>query len=67
MLIHKGGNFGQHSQLHHDSEKIRDLAERTVMEWQNTARHLEDRVRLIVAAIGFYKTARDVSLKSLNT
>nr|XP_039274741.1 kalirin-like isoform X3 [Styela clava] len=60
LLQRKGGSLDQRSQLYRDSEKVRELAERTVAEWQRTARHLEDRTRLVHSAVVFYKTAEEV-------
>lgn len=45
-----------------DADSAREQAERTVIAWQQLARHLEERSRLIRAAVSFYKTADEVGL-----
>ena len=48
--------------VHGEAEPIRDCAESVAAHWQQLMLKMEDRLKLVNAAVAFYKTSEQVSV-----
>ena len=47
---------------HYNSELVRSIAENVTARWQQLMYHAEERLKLVMASMNWFKTAEQVSL-----